>query len=126
VPREQLGGLTYGDILVQPRVDFRYEVSFYYVDDAFQYALHAPDPERRWALEPYEPTAADLAFARCFIGWSTLNHGIQSVDAGRIREGELLRMLVYAVRRRLSSSTLRFLAARLRKHRLVSALDRGS
>ncbi|MDQ1051834.1 hypothetical protein QFZ76_010159 [Streptomyces sp. V4I2] len=67
-----------------------YEVSFYYVDDAFQYALHAPDPERRWALKPYEPTAADLAFARRFIGWNTLNHGIQSVDAGCIREGELL------------------------------------
>lgn len=56
VPREQLGGLAYGDVLVQPRIDFRYEVSFYYVDDAFQYALHAPDPEQRWLLEPYEPT----------------------------------------------------------------------
>ncbi|GGT04407.1 hypothetical protein [Streptomyces chromofuscus] len=89
-PREQLGGLTYGDILVQPRIDFRYEVSFYYVDDAFQYALHAPDPERRWDLEPYEPNSADLAFARRFIDWNTLDHGIQRVDACRTREGELL------------------------------------
>ncbi|QCD54261.1 hypothetical protein [Streptomyces hawaiiensis] len=90
VPREQLGGLAYGDILVQPRIDFRYEVSFYYVDDAFQYALHAPDPERRWVLEPYEPTDADLTFARRFIDWNTLDHGIQRVDACRTREGELL------------------------------------
>jgi hypothetical protein len=90
VPREQLGDLAYGDILVQPRIDFRYEVSFYYVDDAFQYALHAPDPERRWVLEPYEPTDADLAFARHFIDWNTLDHGIQRVDACRTREGELL------------------------------------
>ncbi|KUN74832.1 hypothetical protein AQJ46_00145 [Streptomyces canus] len=90
VPREQLGGLAYGDILVQPRIDFRYEVSFYYVDDAFQYALHAPDPERRWVLEPYEPAEADLAFARRFIDWNTLDHGIQRVDACRTREGELL------------------------------------
>ncbi|GAB2745886.1 hypothetical protein [Kitasatospora kifunensis] len=90
VPREQLGGLAYGDILVQPRIDFRYEVSFYYVDDAFQYALYAPDPERRWVLEPYEPTDADLAFARRFIEWNTLDHGIQRVDACRTREGELL------------------------------------
>jgi hypothetical protein len=90
VPREQLGDLAYGDILVQPRIDFRYEVSFYYVDDAFQYTLHAPDPERRWVLEPYEPTDADLAFARHFIDWNTIDHGIQRVDACRTQEGELL------------------------------------
>lgn len=90
MPRERLDGLAYGDILVQPRIDFRYEVSFYYVDDAFQYALYAPDPEQRWMLEPYEPTDADLAFARRFIEWNTLDHGIQRVDACRTREGELL------------------------------------
>jgi hypothetical protein len=90
VPREQLSDLAYGDILVQPRIDFRYEVSFYYVDDAFQYALHAPDPERRWVLESYEPTDADQAFARPFIDWNTLDHGIQRVDACRTQEGELL------------------------------------
>ncbi|MGA6219244.1 hypothetical protein ACPESV_02745 [Streptomyces umbrinus] len=90
VPREELGGLAYGDILVQPRIDFRYEVSFYYVDDTFQYALHAPDPERRWVLDPYEPTDTDLAFARRFIDWNTLDHGIQRVDACRTQEGALL------------------------------------
>ncbi|MEU6201244.1 hypothetical protein [Streptomyces sp. NPDC047061] len=90
VPRDRLGGLSYGDILVQPRIDFRYEVSFYYIDDAFQYALHAPDPDRRWVLEPYEPTGADLAFADRFIEWNTLDHGIQRVDACRTREGDLL------------------------------------
>ncbi|MFJ4467792.1 hypothetical protein ACIP2X_10010 [Streptomyces sp. NPDC089424] len=90
LPREELGGLVHGDILVQPRIDFRYEVSFYFVDDAFQYALHAPDPRRRWELEHYEATDADLAFARRFIDWNTLDHGIQRVDACRTREGELL------------------------------------
>lgn len=90
VPRAALGGFTGGDVLIQPRVDFRYEVSFYYVDHTFQYALHAPDPGRRWALEPYEPTGADLAFARRFIDWNTLDHGIQRVDACRTPEGELL------------------------------------
>ncbi|MBV7700254.1 hypothetical protein [Streptomyces sp. TRM70350] len=90
VSRDQLDGLTYGDILVQPRIDFRYEMSFYYVDDAFQYALHAPDPDRRWVLEPYQPTEADLGFARCFIDWNTLDHGIQRVDACRTQEGDLL------------------------------------
>ncbi|MFI8262335.1 hypothetical protein [Streptomyces sp. NPDC085665] len=76
--------------LIQPRIDFAYEVSFYFVDDAFQYALHAPDPDRRWELEPYEATAADLDFARSFIAWNTLSHGIQRVDACRAPSGELL------------------------------------
>ncbi|MFE3828925.1 hypothetical protein [Streptomyces sp. NPDC059092] len=90
VSRGELDGLAYGDLLVQPRVDFRYEVSFYYIDDAFQYALHAPAPERRWALEPYTPTEADLVFARSFIDWNTLDHGIQRVDACRTQDGGLL------------------------------------
>ncbi|MEU2157302.1 hypothetical protein ABZ532_20175 [Streptomyces sp. NPDC019396] len=90
VPRDRLGSLAYGDILVQPRIDFRYEVSFYYVDDTFQYALHAPDPDQRWVLEAYQPTEADLRFARRFIDWNTLRHGIQRVDACRTRDGELL------------------------------------
>ncbi|MFG3020011.1 hypothetical protein ACGFZQ_15925 [Streptomyces sp. NPDC048254] len=90
VARDRLADLTYGDILVQPRVDIRYEVSFYFVDDAFQYALHAPDPGRRWVLEPYEPSADDLVFARRFIDWNTLGHGIQRVDACRTWEGGLL------------------------------------
>ncbi|MFE3763026.1 hypothetical protein ACFXPI_14820 [Streptomyces sp. NPDC059104] len=79
-----------GEILIQPRIDFAYEVSFYFVDDAFQYALYAPDPERRWELTVYEPTPADLEFARRFIDWNTLAHGIQRVDACRAPSGELL------------------------------------
>ncbi|AJE44138.1 ATP-grasp domain-containing protein [Streptomyces nodosus] len=90
VPRDELKDLDWDGILVQPRIDFRYEVSFYYVDDAFQYALHAPDPERRWVLEPYDSTEADLAFARRFVDWNTLDHGIQRVDACRTRDGGLL------------------------------------
>ncbi|MGA4862332.1 hypothetical protein ACPB9J_06820 [Streptomyces lavendulocolor] len=90
VTRDELDGLPLGGLLVQPRVDFRYEVSFYFVDDTFHYALHAPDPARRWELAPYAPTEADLAFARRFVDWNTLAHGIQRVDACRPHEGGLL------------------------------------
>ena len=83
--REELGGC-----LVQPYVPFRHEVSFYYVDRDFQYALYAPDPGRRWDLVPYTATADDLAFARRFVEWNTLSHGIQRVDACRTEEGGLL------------------------------------
>ncbi|MFF8830932.1 hypothetical protein [Streptomyces sp. NPDC015131] len=84
------GAPSPGGLLVQPRVDFRHEVSFFYVDDAFQYALYAPDPDRRWVLEPYAPAPADLAFARRFVEWNTLDHGIQRVDACRTADGDLL------------------------------------
>ncbi|MFD8571705.1 hypothetical protein [Streptomyces sp. NPDC059639] len=91
VSPEQLTELPYEDgLLVQPHVDFAYEVSFYFVDDALQYALYAPDPARRWELRPYEVTAADREFARSFIDWNTLPYGIQRVDACRTREGDLL------------------------------------
>ncbi|WNF30568.1 hypothetical protein RI138_29160 [Streptomyces sp. C11-1] len=86
----ELAGAAEGSLLVQPRIAFRYEVSFYFVDHDFQYALYAPDPERRWVLEPYAASAEDLAFARRFIGWNALTHGIQRVDACRTAEGALL------------------------------------
>lgn len=91
VPRDRLadlGGLR--DVLVQPRIPFLYEVSFYFIDHDFQYALYAPDPDRRWELVPYEAKAVDLDFAGKFIDWNTLDHGIQRVDACRAPDGELL------------------------------------
>jgi hypothetical protein len=94
VPAERLAGLggkmAGGTTLVQPCVPFRYEVSFYFVDRDFQYALYAPDPLRRWELRPYEAQPADLEFARRFIDWNGLTHGIQRVDACRAPDGELL------------------------------------
>ncbi|WP_079039986.1 hypothetical protein, partial [Streptomyces prasinopilosus] len=79
-----------GGVLVQPYIDFAYEVSFYFVDHDLRYALYAPDPGRRWQLEPYDATARDLEFARSFIDWNTLDHGIQRVDACRAPDGALL------------------------------------
>ncbi|MGX1543578.1 hypothetical protein [Streptomyces adustus] len=90
VTADELPGLVDGTVLVQPRIDFTYEVSFYFVDHDFQYALYAPDPDRRWELRPYEPTAEDLEFAHRFIDWNTLDAGIQRVDACRAPDGRLL------------------------------------
>ncbi|MDF3299007.1 hypothetical protein [Streptomyces tropicalis] len=90
VPPGRLPALVDGTVLAQPRVDFVHEVSFCFVDHDFQYALYAPDPRQRWDLRPYEPSCEDLAFARRFVDWNTLAHGIQRVDACRTPEGELL------------------------------------
>jgi hypothetical protein len=87
---DRLRDLVFDDLLLQPRIPFRHEVSFYFVDRVFQYALYAPRPEQRWDLRPYEPGAADLAFAQRFVDWNTVDHGIQRVDACRTPEGDLL------------------------------------
>lgn len=91
VARDELADKALGgDVLIQPKIDFRYEVSFYFVDREFQYALNAPDPARRWELALYEASAEDLEFARKFIDWNDLGCGVQRVDGCRTRGGELL------------------------------------
>lgn len=85
-----LTGSGLDGLLAQPLIDFAYEVSFYFVDRDFQYALYTPNPEHRWELDPYEPTDEDLAFAQRFVDWNAIDHGIQRVDACRTRDGELL------------------------------------
>ncbi|MGW0080137.1 hypothetical protein [Streptomyces sp. NPDC003393] len=90
VTADGLPGLVDGTVLAQPHIDFVHEISFCFVDHDFQYALYAPDPERRWELRPYEPARGDLEFARRFIEWNALGHGIQRVDACRAPDGELL------------------------------------
>jgi hypothetical protein len=76
--------------LIQPLINFKYEVSFYFIDKEFQYALYAPDKNKRWELKEYAPTKEDLEFAQKFIEWNNLNHGIQRVDACRTEGNELL------------------------------------
>ncbi|NLE98557.1 MAG: hypothetical protein GX596_11320 [Propionibacterium sp.] len=78
------------DVLIQPEVAIRYEVSFFFVGHTFQYALHAPDHGRRWELVPYEPTEDDLRFARSFVEWNDITHGIQRIDGCRTADGDLL------------------------------------
>jgi hypothetical protein len=78
--------------LVQPLVEFRYEVSFYFVDRTLQYALNAPHRDQRWNLQPYEPTDDDREFAQRFVEWNDIEHGIQRVDACRTVSGDLLLM----------------------------------
>ena len=76
--------------LIQPFVDFQYEVSFYYIDREFQYALYAPNKEKRWQMEVYNPTKEDFDFCDSLLKWNNLSHGIQRIDACRDEEGNLL------------------------------------
>lgn len=90
VSRSELAAVAGSDLLLQPRIRFRYEVSFYFVDRTFCYALYTPDPGSRWELAPYDPSPADLVFAQRFVDWNDVDHGIQRVDACRTDDGALL------------------------------------
>ncbi len=79
-----------GSAIAQPKIDLLYEVSFYFVDREFQYALYAPDISQRWELEPYAASDADRLFAQQFIEWNSLSHGITRVDGCRAPDGTLL------------------------------------
>ncbi len=76
--------------IIQPFVEFAYEISFYYINEQFQYALYAPDKAKRWELEEITPSEADRDFADSFIRWNAMQHGISRVDACRLPDGSLL------------------------------------
>lgn len=76
--------------LIQPFIDFQYEVSFYYIDRKFQYALYAPNKEKRWQMEEYTPSKDDFDFCNTLLNWNNLSHGIQRIDACRDNNGNLL------------------------------------
>ncbi len=78
------------ETLIQPAVDFLYEVSFYYINDTLEYAMYAPDKTKRWELERYSFNEEDRAFADQFIKWNSIKNGIQRVDACRTKDGRLL------------------------------------
>jgi hypothetical protein len=71
-------------------IDFQYELSFYFINDKFEYALYAPDKSKRWALEKYDASEEDIVFATKFIHWNSIQSGIQRIDACRTKDGQLL------------------------------------
>ena len=87
---KELQSISLKNYIIQPYIDFEYEVSFYYIDDKFQYALYAPNKSKRWELQEYPAKLNDINFADKFINWNTLKYGIQRVDACRLKNGKLL------------------------------------
>ena len=81
--RDELASAPAGDVIVQPWLDIREEVSFVFVGRTFSYAVRTVSPDERWVLEPFAPGDAELAFAQRFVDWNTLDHGVQRVDACR-------------------------------------------
>ena len=76
--------------VVQPLLDLVAEVSFHFVDDELSHVLETRRPAGRWDLEPVSPSPAEERFARQFVTWNDVRHGIQRVDACRTSDGRLL------------------------------------
>ena len=99
-----------GGYLIQPMVEFSCEISFFYFEGDFMYAVSngsdsVADPTvdvadaqaaataKRWALTMYDPTTADLEFAQQFVEWNKCHRQIQRIDACRlVATGALLLM----------------------------------
>ncbi|WKK81444.1 hypothetical protein [Marivirga arenosa] len=88
--KEEIANENLNGKIIQPYIDFEYELSFYFINNEFQYALYAPDKHKRWELMPYEPQSLELDFASKFIEWNNMKCGIQRVDACKLKDGSLL------------------------------------
>jgi len=88
--KEELLDAELNNKLIQPFLDFEYEISFYYLNNEFQYALYAPDKNKRWELKEIDATLEDVKFADRFITWNNIQHGITRVDACRLKNNSLL------------------------------------
>lgn len=79
-----------GRLLVQPALQLRHELSFFFVDDVFSYAMCTGTS--RWHMVPHEPSKEEMMLALEFVAWNKLAHGLQRVDLCRTQAGELFLM----------------------------------
>ncbi|WP_079212643.1 hypothetical protein [Brucella pituitosa] len=110
--------------LVQPEIDFIHEISFYFIDEEFQYALYAPEKDKRWELVVYAATPREIGLASEFVAWNRMQHGIQRVDMCMTRDGRLLLMELEDVNPFLSLDRLPPATARQFIERLISSIGR--
>jgi hypothetical protein len=91
-----LGAAPHGAFIYQPRVAFSRELSFYFVDGDFAWAMRSAGPRMadRWDLAPHAASDAHIEWAAEFVRWNGLPYGIERVDAAEMPGGELLLMEV--------------------------------
>lgn len=72
--------------IVQPFIDLAEEISYFFIDNRFVYALRT-DGDRWEDLYWYEPPGAEIEWAQRFVQWNAMPYGLQRIDAGRAKEG---------------------------------------
>lgn len=74
--------------VIQPRIAFSSEISFYFIGNNFYYALQTNESGPRWELKLYEPTPEELCIARKIQAWNTCTRGIHRIDFGVTGEND--------------------------------------
>ncbi len=92
--------------IIQQKLHFQDEISFYFIDDHLTYTLVSSGPNQRWDLTEYSPTATEIDWAQKFVNWNQLPFGLQRIDACRMANGELLLMEIEAMMPFLSLDAL--------------------
>ena len=80
--------------IIQPEIDLVHEISFYFIDDVFEYAMISAGKNKRWELTEYQPPTEEITWATQFVTWSAMPYGLQRIDCCRTVKGELLLMEV--------------------------------
>ena len=110
------------DYIIQPYLKLKKEISFYFIDRKFIYALRTRQEgmENRWNLEEFSPTDDMLKLAQYFVDWNNMPYGIDRIDFALTFEEQLLLMEIesdrsYLSLEELSKNTLTFFLKELKK-----------
>ncbi len=92
IARERLSETVINNQIIQPKLDFQYEISFYFIDKKFLYCLiFAPSKIPAWPRPTeHEPTAEELRFAKQCLDWEKMRYGLCRVDALKTTAGKLV------------------------------------
>lgn len=101
VDRAKIKSVNTDDYVIQPLIDLEREMSFFFLDNEFQYAVRSEVTDKeageklgvhignRWKLEEFQPTRNQVEWAYGFIKRTNIPHGIVRIDAASLRNGDL-------------------------------------
>lgn len=100
--------LKLDDYVIQEFLELKKEVSFYFIDKKFIYALQTKQTgmNYRWDLEEFTPTDEMLERAQYFVNWNNMKYGIDRIDFGLTCDDRLLLMEIESDRSYLSLEEL--------------------
>lgn len=90
--KQEIADLVLDGYVIQPEINFVREISFYFIDQIFTYAMASKGRFKRWELEAYTPKEWEVEWATQFVTWNRLPWGVQRIDACQNAEGSLLLM----------------------------------
>ena len=92
IKKNDLSRAKLDNYIIQPKLNFQHEISFYFVDSQLLYCLifepskvpHYPKPRY------YKPTEEEIQFARQFMSWNKMRFGVCRIDALKTDDEKLL------------------------------------